>query len=121
MITNLTNMSNNIGSNNNSKGISLYSRGGETAWGSSEYSIRQGCVVHFAVLKGSAGGYGYRSGDGYHIPSSDRWADGESKPDHGGYDASLCVRFWEELGGSPAVCGVLLQQQLPGEHRYGTL
>ena len=99
----------------------VYSGGSEAAWSPSEYCVRQGCVVHVAVLEGSAGGYGYKSDYEYRVSPSDGWADGESQPDHGGHVAAMCFGLREELGGSPALCRFLVQQDFSGEYRHGTL
>ena len=56
----------------------------------------------------------------YH-PQTDGQTERVIKPNDGRYAASLCVGFRDELGGSPTIRGVLLQQQLPGAYRNDTL
>jgi hypothetical protein len=49
------------------------------------------------------------------------WVYGKDQPDLRRYAESLCPKVWKKLGQESALCGILIQQRLPSQHRDGTI
>jgi hypothetical protein len=55
------------------------------------------------------------------LPPTDGWPNGASQPDFGRHAKSMCHGVLRKLGQESALGRVLVQQQLPGESKNGTI